>query len=75
MILGFCLTLELIVDLGSLTHDDPWHVTLLFELMFNMWLVNPHDISCEIKFDETLTNLVGFVGLQLYREGKLYSSS
>jgi hypothetical protein len=34
--LGFGLTLELIVDLGSLTHNDLWHVTLLFELMFNM---------------------------------------
>jgi hypothetical protein len=28
--------------------------TLLFELLFNMWLVNPNDISCEIKLVETL---------------------
>jgi hypothetical protein len=26
--------------------------------MFNMWLVNPNDISCEIKLVETLMNLV-----------------
>jgi hypothetical protein len=30
--LVFGLTLELIVDFGSLTLDDAWHVTLLFEL-------------------------------------------
>jgi hypothetical protein len=30
------VTLRLLVDLGSLTYDDPWHLIELLELMINL---------------------------------------
>jgi hypothetical protein len=34
--LEFCVTFGLIVDLGSLTCDDPWHLIELLELTINL---------------------------------------